>query len=163
MIKQGYLHSMKKTTRVIRTLICLTVLISSYSSAFSQSKETLEAHKRRWDTPAWTDTLKNPYSHVSTAADSGKVIYMKICSVCHGNSGKGDGIAAAGLSVKPANHTADNVQLQTDGSLYYELTNGHAPMPAYKTVLTDKQRWWLICFIRTLNPKSKAGSKAVNK
>src|SRR6185369_1520652 len=111
-------------------------------------KETMDAHKRRWDTPAWSDTLKNPFIHVSTAADSGKVIYMKICSVCHGTSGKGDGVAAAGLAVRPANHTADNVQLQTDGSLYYELTNGHAPMPAYKTVLTDKQRWWLICFIR---------------
>jgi len=120
----------------------------------SAQKETLEQHNRRWDTPAWTDTVKNPFeNNAAVAADSGKIIYMKLCMVCHGTSGKGDGIAAAGLSVKPADHTSNNVQLQPDGSLYYELTNGHAPMPPYKSVLSDKQRWQLICFIRTLKPK----------
>jgi mono/diheme cytochrome c family protein len=139
----------------------LFFLVSFTSSA---QKETAEAHRRRWDTPAWSDTLRNPYSHVSTAADSGKVLYMKICSVCHGSSGKGDGVAAPGLSIKPANHTADNVQLQTDGSLFYELSNGHAPMPAYKSLLTEKQRWTLVCYIRTLKAKLKQpGTKAVNK
>ena len=138
-------------------------LISTAISSFAQ-KETFEAHKRRWDTPAWTDTIKNPYATVNSAADSGKVIYMKICSVCHGNSGKGDGIASAGLTIKPADHTSSNVQLQTDGSLFYEVSNGHAPMPAYKTILTDKQRWWLICYLRTLKPKIKqTTNKASNK
>ncbi len=132
--------------------VLLLILISLASFA---QKETIEAHKRRWDTPAWTDTIKNPFSSVSYAADSGKVIYMKICSVCHGNSGKGDGVAAAGLPIKPADHTSANVQLQKDGSLFYEMSNGHAPMPAYKTILSEKQRWWLICYIRSLKSKVK--------
>lgn len=134
----------------------LSLVISFFTvlSAFSQTPSDVLAHKRRWDTPAWTDTITNPYTHISSSADSGKVTYMKICSVCHGNGGKGDGVAAAGLPIKPANHTGVIVQSQTDGSLYYELTNGHAPMPAYKTILTDRQRWQLICFIRTLKPKS---------
>lgn len=137
------------------SLIIFLFFISNFSNAQANQK-ALDAHKRKWDTPAWTDTLRNPYvHHAVAAADSGKVIYQKICSVCHGVSGKGDGIAAAGLAVQPANHTSDIVQLQSDGSLYYELTNGHAPMPAYKTVLSDKQRWELICYIRTLKPKPK--------
>lgn len=118
-------------------------------------KESIENHKRRWDTPAWTDTLTNPYTNIHFSSDSGKVIYMKICSVCHGTSGKGDGVAAAGLTIKPADHTSPNVQLQKDGSLFYELSNGHAPMPAYKTILTEKQRWQLVCYIRTLKSKNK--------
>ena len=134
--------------------VCMVGMFFSVS-LFAQ-KETLEQHKRRWDTPAWSDTIKNPLANVPTAADSGKVTYMKICSVCHGASGKGDGVAAAGLTVKPADHTSQNVQLQTDGSLFYEMSNGHAPMPAYKTILTEKQRWQLICYIRTLKPKTKA-------
>ncbi|MEO8086089.1 MAG: cytochrome c [Bacteroidota bacterium] len=128
------------------------ILIGTASTA---QKETPEQHKKRWDTPSWSDTLKNPFVHVPAAADSGKVLYMKICNVCHGNGGKGDGVASAGLSVKPADHTSPNVQLQTDGSLFYELSNGHAPMPPYKAVLSEKQRWQLICFIRTLKPKDK--------
>lgn len=134
-------------------LLVISILLTG-DIAVAQ-KETPEQHKRRWDTPAWSDTLKNPFVHIPSAADSGKVTYMKICTVCHGNSGKGDGVAAVGLAVKPADHTSPNVQLQTDGSLFYELSNGHAPMPAYKTILNEKQRWQLICFIRTLKSKSK--------
>ncbi len=130
------------------------ILFLSLGLELSAQKETPEAHRRRWDTPAWSDTLKNPFAaNSAAAADSGKITYMKICSVCHGTSGKGDGIAAQGLSVKPADHTSPNVQLQTDGSLFYEMSNGHAPMPAYKSILTEKQRWQLICYIRTLKPK----------
>jgi mono/diheme cytochrome c family protein len=138
------------------TVFSIFLMLSS--EAFAQ-KETPETHKRRWDTPAWTDTIKNPYVNMAAVTDSGKAIYMKICVVCHGKSGTGDGIAAPGLSVRPADHTSPNVQLQTDGSLFYELSNGHAPMPAYKSVLTEKQRWSLINYIRTLKPKPKQPKK----
>jgi mono/diheme cytochrome c family protein len=141
---------------VTNKIIILTffVFVSSFTFNILNAQVNKAAHKRLWDTPAWTDTLRNPFAHkAAIAADSGKVIYQKICSVCHGPGGKGDGVAAVGLAVPPANHTSDQVQSQSDGSLYYELTNGHAPMPAYKTVLTDKQRWELICYIRTLKAK----------
>ena len=96
------------------------LLFLTVSSEALAQKETMDAHKRRWDTPAWSDTLRNPFANnPAVAADSGKITYKKICSVCHGISGKGDGIAAAGLTVKPADHTSQNVQLQTDGSLFY--------------------------------------------
>ena len=138
-------------------IIVTALMISITTNLYAQvSQKALDEHKKKWDTPAWTDTLKNPFSHSPTvASDSGKALYMKICSVCHGNGGKGDGIAAAGLSVQPANNTSEMVQTQTDGSLFYELSNGHAPMPPYKTILSEKQRWQLICFIRSLklNPK----------
>jgi mono/diheme cytochrome c family protein len=146
----------------LKCFLFLFLFISISISSWAQ-KETFDAHKRRWDTPAWTDTVKNPFASVHWAADSGKVTYQKICSVCHGNKGKGDGVAAAGLTVRPADHTSPNVQLQTDGSLFYELSNGHAPMPAYKTILTEKQRWCLICYIRTLKAKTKPTTNSSNK
>ena len=133
--------------------------MSSALCSFGQSKQQMEEHRRKWDTPAWTDTLRNPYANATAVTDSGRIFYAKICSVCHGNSGKGDGVAAAGLSVRPANHTTPIVQLQTDGSLFYELSNGHAPMPAYKDVLTTKQRWGLINYIRVLGKKNIPAKK----
>ncbi|CAN5366069.1 hypothetical protein BH11BAC2_BH11BAC2_21540 [soil metagenome] len=132
----------------------LFVTITGFSQGKATKKE-LDENRKKWDTPAWVDTLKNPYANNLARVDSGKVIYQKLCSVCHGSGGKGDGVAAAGLTVQPANHTGDLVQAQSDGSLFYELTNGHAPMPAYKTSLTDKQRWELVTYIRTLKPKPK--------
>ena len=143
---------MKKKIFIVLIVIC--PLISS-----GQTKQQMEEHRRKWDTPAWTDTIKNPFVNNAAITDSGKVLYGKICTVCHGTSGKGDGVAAAGLSVRPADHTSANVQMQTDGSLFYEMSNGHAPMPAYKDVLTVKQRWSLINYIRTLKPKVKPSTK----
>ena len=128
-------------------------LLSSFSLLTYAQNKQMEEHRRKWDTPAWTDTIRNPYANIAAVTDSGKILYGKICSVCHGNSGKGDGVAAAGLSVRPADHTSANVQLQTDGSLWYEMSNGHAPMPAYKDMLTPKQRWSLINYIRVLGKK----------
>jgi len=124
-------------------------------SVIAQTKAEIDAHKHFWNTPSSADTLINPYSHQLAAKDSGKVLYMKICAVCHGNAGKGDGIAAAGLPQQPADHTSAIVQSQTDGALYYELSNGHSPMPGYKSTLTEKQRWELICYIRSLNKTTK--------
>lgn len=152
-----------KSTITFYQIVAFIILLLSNSQSQAQNpqksgsnvQQQITEMKRRWDTPAWTDTIKNPYAHNAALTDSGKIIYQRICVVCHGTGGKGDGIAAAGLSMKPADHTSPNVQLQTDGSLWYELSNGHAPMPAYKTILTAKQRWELINYIRTLD-KSKA-------
>ena len=150
-IKFQYMFLLQK---VLRICIAITFFLS-LSSAISAQKESPEMHKHRWNTPASADELKNPFANnPAAAADSGKITYMKICSICHGTSGKGNGIASGGLAVKPADHTSDHVQLQSDGSLFYELTNGHVPMPAYKTLLSEKQRWQLVCFIRTLKSQS---------
>jgi mono/diheme cytochrome c family protein len=133
-------------------LLPLILFLSVSAASFAQ-KETPEAHRLRWHVPDGIEADKNPFADVAGSADSGKVIYMRICSVCHGNSGKGDGVAAGGLAVRPADHTSALVQAAPDGQLFWELTNGHAPMPAYKAILTDKQRWQVVCFIRTLKSK----------
>ena len=91
--------------------------------------------------------------------DTGKVLYQKTCSVCHGTSGKGDGIAAVGLMVKPANHTSQNVQQQKDGVLFYKISNGRVPMPPFKSKLTEKQRWALVNYIRTLSKNKSVFTK----
>ncbi|MDO9184370.1 MAG: cytochrome c [Bacteroidia bacterium] len=41
----------------------------------------------------------------TTQLKQGKEIYTKYCASCHGNSGKGDGSAAAALEPKPADFT----------------------------------------------------------
>lgn len=103
-----------------------------------------------WVAPVTANQLKNPVAENDGALKEAKKLYITYCSPCHGNSGKGDGIAAAALSPKPADHTSIVVQKETDGSLYWKMTEGRANMPPYKQTLSENQRWGLVNYIRTL-------------
>ena len=102
--------------------------------------------------PASADATRNPTKGDAAAAQAGQKLYLQQCAPCHGSRGRGDGDAAAGLSKAPANHTSDQVQGLTDGALYWMITTGNSPMPAYNA-LSITQRWQLVDFIRTLARK----------
>lgn len=116
---------------------------------------TAKAQKKVWTAPKEANDVKNPLAGNTDVIKYAKVLYVNYCSPCHGNSGKGDGIAAAGLPVRPADHTSDKVQEQTDGALFWMITTGNTPMPSYKTALTENQRWELVDYIRTLAKHKK--------
>jgi len=103
-----------------------------------------------WKAPASALGVKNPVAATAANLASAKTLYTTMCSPCHGPKGKGDGPAAAALNPKPADHTSKAIQAETDGSLYWKLTNGRGAMQAYKGQLTDVQRWSLVNYIRTL-------------
>lgn len=124
------------------------------SHAYGQMAH-VESDDAKWMFPANVDQMVNPYAKDPAAVQDGKANYEKLCYVCHGLKGKGDGVAAAGLPVRPADHTSADVQNQSDGRLFWELSNGHPPMPAYENVLSDKERWDLIAYIRTLDARKK--------
>ena len=106
-----------------------------------------------WVAPSSADTIKNPLKGNMKSADEGKKLYAQNCAVCHGDKGKGDGIAAAGLNPKPANHTSEKVQMQTDGAIFWKMTTGRPPMASYATTLSVTQRWQLVNFMRSLAKK----------
>lgn len=106
--------------------------------------------RKTWVTPAAAKAVKNPTLSNATSLKDGKTLYITNCAPCHGNKGKGDGPAAAALSPKPADHTSAVVQSEKDGSLFWKISEGNKPMPSYKTVLNETQRWELVDYIRTL-------------
>jgi mono/diheme cytochrome c family protein len=132
---------------ITKNLIITFLICFYFSNAFSQS--------RKFPSPASADAITNPLKGNAEATSAGKKIYTQYCVTCHGNKGKGDGIAAPGLSKIPADHTSDFVQKQTDGALFWIITQGNNPMPTYKTTLTETQRWQVINYIRTLAKKPK--------
>ena len=103
-----------------------------------------------WTAPKDADNVKNPLAGNAGAANDGKTLYVANCGPCHGDKGKGDGVAAQGLNPKPADHTSEKVQGQTDGAIFWKLSEGRTPMPGYKKVFNEQQRWQLVSFIRTL-------------
>ena len=103
-----------------------------------------------WVAPASANGLKNPGSCDAATMKDAKTIYTSTCAPCHGAKGRGDGPAAVALNPKPADHSSKAIQQESDGSLFWKLSEGRGAMQAYKGQLTDKQRWALICYIRFL-------------
>ncbi len=110
----------------------------------------LHAQSSNWKAPASADKLANPYKGDASAIAAGKKLYDMYCAVCHGKKGRGDGPAGMALKPRPANLASAAVQRQSDGALFWKITNGNPPMAAYKHTLTEAQRWQLVTFLRTL-------------
>ena len=103
-----------------------------------------------WIAPKEADMVKIPFSGNADATKKGKKLYVQMCAVCHGDLGKGDGIAGTALDPPPGNFTSEKVQAQTDGALFWKMTTGRPPMISYKEFLTEEQRWQLVNYIRVL-------------
>lgn len=101
-----------------------------------------------WKAPADAKAMKN----AEKGTELGKKSVETNCVACHGPAGKGDGPAAAALTPKPANWTSDKVKKETDGELFWKISNGRGPMPPWKH-LPDKERWQIVNYIRSLQGK----------
>jgi len=111
-----------------------------------------------WSAPAAAKRLQNPVPPTESAVDAGMFNYSKRCKSCHGENGDGNGDRAGELSVKPSDFTnAAEMKRLTDGELFWKITHGHLPMPAFQDKLTDTERWQVVDYIRTFanpNPAS---------
>ena len=96
-----------------------------------------------WIAPKSANKMKNPLKGKAEATQKGQGTYVQNCSECHGMTGKGDGPTADMLDTKPANLTSKKVQKQSDGALFWKISNGKGVMAAYKDALTEEQRWQL--------------------
>ena len=106
-----------------------------------------------WTAPPSADKVTNPVASDTKSLAAGKIIYTKNCYDCHGKKGKGDGPKSGDLDKGPKDFTKEAFQSQTDGSLFWKITEGRKPMPSFKKDLTDEQRWQVINYVRTLGPK----------
>ncbi len=108
--------------------------------------------------PAYpTSFYTSPTHFAATSIMEGASLFPQTCAMCHGTEGRGNGPAAAGLPVPPADLTAAHLWMHSDGELFWWLTHGiEAPegglaMPGFGTVLSADQRWALIDFIHARN------------
>jgi mono/diheme cytochrome c family protein len=107
----------------------------------------------KWNVPASAAGKKNPLAGNADAVAAGKQIFTTTCVPCHGSAGRGDGPAAVALNPKPANYTTSAISAESDGSLFWKLSEGRGAMLGFKATLSEKQRWELISYIRTLQGK----------
>lgn len=89
----------------------------------------------------------------------GAPLYAQHCSVCHGDSGAGDGPAGIGLEPPPSN-LRDTARL--DRLSLYDLYNATGlgiagtDMPAFADQLDDRQRWDVATYIASFSAQPVA-------
>jgi mono/diheme cytochrome c family protein len=146
-MKEGYIHRPIFNFHSLLFIAALLVFNLIFSGSFGQQTP--------WVAPKTADDVKNPLAGNNSVLADARTMYVANCGPCHGVKGKGDGPAAQGLNPKPADHTSAVVQSETDGSLFWKLSEGRNPMPGYKKIFSDQQRWALINYIRTLAKNTK--------
>ena len=107
-------------------------------------------------------TVKNPYDSISAAdlTEAGRLFNIN-CAICHGAKAEGNGpIASSGKIGGIANLTLKQYVDMADGTMYHSINYGKNLMGSYASQLTAQQRWMIIKYIRTLQPKPAAAGAA---
>ena len=105
----------------------------------------------------WTDRPKpgevvDPPSRPETTNDliaQGKQLYQTNCSTCHGKRGHGDGPAAKGLQIPPANLAEGQLKLShTPEELYRRIAVGipGTGMPGFGQ-MSDREIWSMVAYL----------------
>lgn len=91
---------------------------------------------------------------MNAPGSAGAELFRVNCSMCHGAEGLGDGRVSAFLLaygyISAPNLTLDGTRAKTDGDLYGILTNGINVMPTFQNLLSPRDRWLLVDYIRQL-------------
>ncbi len=137
---------MKKMTTKI--LIALAFL------AFPAISALHAQNAKEWAVPANFSSMKNKAAAGKETLATGKELYAKHCKSCHGATGLGDGPKAGTLDVSCGDFSTAKFQAQTDGDLFYKVSEGRGKMPAFKKTIPDENdRWALVTYMRTFKGK----------
>jgi mono/diheme cytochrome c family protein len=108
-------------------------------------------HRGQWNIPEDAKLRQNPIHASPQVFDAARILYDDHCERCHGKSGRGDGADATKFSTSPGDLTdGSHMNPQSDGELFYKISEGRRPMPEFKTKLTEEQRWQLVLLMRSL-------------
>jgi mono/diheme cytochrome c family protein len=112
--------------------------------------------------------IPNAPRATAESAEKGREVYARIgCGACHGELGRGDGQSAPNLtddwddSIRPADLTKRwtfrGGPTRTD--IYRTFTTGMngTPMPSFAESLSDEERWQLVDYIASLDPRQEPG------
>jgi cytochrome c len=136
---------MMKIKRKNSNLFSLALLVTFMVPviAFSQQEKP-----EPWEVPDEYKSMENPVKKDSVSIETGKKLYNRYCSFCHGRTGLGDGIKGKQLKTFPGDFSGEVYQSQSDGEHFFKTKFGRGEMPAYDKTLTDEDIWYVINYMR---------------
>lgn len=108
-------------------------------------------------------TVPNPIGEMTEAEMKETArLYNINCGICHGEKAQGNGpISTSGKIGGIANLTLDSYVKMADGTMFHSINYGKNNMGSYASQLSREQRWMIIKYIRTLQPKPTVAVAAV--
>lgn len=107
------------------------------------------SERQRWDVIAYAYSLSASQESLAL----GQELYQANCAECHGESGKGNGLRAAGLNARLPNFSDQAFMAQKSAADFFTaISEGLPPeMPAYADELSENERWALADYTRWLS------------
>jgi mono/diheme cytochrome c family protein len=93
--------------------------------------------------------LQNPLQASEINLADGKILYTRICSHCHGETGVGDGLVAEKFKGVP-NLTVGRYATLPQGHIYHVITNGRGRMMPHGSIVNPDERWKISLYVRQL-------------
>jgi len=141
---------MKKLLALL-TFIWVVALVSAAGAGAHQATGA-----KGWTIPDTAKTEKNPLPVNDAMLAAGKAQFIKRCSRCHGNEGKGDGPDADSDHADHMDLTrAAGAATNPDGVVFYKIWNGRSEpkMPTFQDQVTKEQAWAIVAYVQTLRAK----------
>lgn len=127
-------------TSISASLLAVFVIAAGFG--FIQTKP--------WPVPDKAAKTANPFKNDAVSVAAGKAVWSQHCASCHGKAGLGDGSKAAQLKTQPDDMSKTLFQAQSDGSLFFKVSEGREDMPAFKKKLPDAEDIWsVVNYMRT--------------
>jgi mono/diheme cytochrome c family protein len=109
----------------------------------------------KWLAPDSANNLVNPIEVNEESLLDGKMIYNKNCRSCHGKLGDGTGSGGKELDTVPSDFTNPDFLKQTDGSMFWKISEGKGDMKTYKSKLSKEDIWLVVNYIKKLASNGK--------
>lgn len=136
--QNDFMNELKKIVSFFLQGSLVVVCISLCSSLFGQD----------WSVPQDQKIKTAQFKFTDETIKKGEELFNNNCKSCHGNPGKKNFIP---LTPSPGDPASGEYQAQTDGEMFYRISTGKPPMPSFKTMLTDIDKWNIISYIRSFN------------
>jgi hypothetical protein len=103
---------------------------------------------QEWTVPADRKDRLSPFQFNDSIRKAGLKIYSQICITCHGSPGMGN---FQPLTPPPGDPATTKIQHNSDGEIFYKVSEGRGPMPSFKNSLAARDIWNVIAYLRSFN------------
>ncbi len=110
---------------------------------------TVQVSGQEWVVPADQKSVANPLEYNLTNVKKGKDLFYQNCKSCHGDPGKNNHLP---LVPPPVDITSDQMHKNSEGDLFYKITNGRGGMPQFKATISEDDRWRIVNYILNFYP-----------
>ncbi len=151
---------MKSIKFLLLIPVSLFLTVSFISLKVPKENEIVKMLNMRQDTIKWVapnsaNDLINPYELTDENIAEGLLLYKKLCRSCHGRNGDGQGVEAEDLETITTDFTKSLFLEQTDGSMFWKISEGKDDMESFKKRLDEEEIWLVILYIKSFSEISE--------